>query len=189
MNETDNVPEEIIPNFQELKVRLDVKCFEIFTIEWMTNQTEESYELFKNNKEIDSKIRKTCKGKYNKQKMAISTLMLFMKDIPAKPSVVYELGQWKGQITLCIKKGIEKCKKFIKAHKLRKETKRNELTVTLLNDPKVVEIFNANIVEITTIATENQCEMAIGQDTIDNRFESAFGQDTFGGIANVTEGV
>ena len=127
--ENENVPEEIIPNFEELKVRLDVKSFEIFAIEWMTNQTEKSYELFKNNKNIDSKIRKSCKSKYNKQKMAISTFKLFMDDIPEKPSVPHELGQWKGLMTISIKKGIEKCKKFVKVHKLRKDTKRNDLTV------------------------------------------------------------
>ena len=187
MIKTENVPKEIIPNFQELKVRLDVKSFEMFAIEWMTNQTEESYELFKDNKEIDRKFRKTYKGKYNKQKMAISTLMLFMEDIPPKPSVAHELGQWKGQITISIKKGIGKCKKFIKAHKLRKETKRNDLTVTLINDPKVVEVFNANIDEITNTATDNQLVMAIGQDTIHNQFEIAFGQDTFQTTAEITE--
>ena len=121
--------------------------------------------------------------------MSISTLKLFMENIPEKPSVVHELGQWKGHMTLCIKKGIEKCKKFVKAHKLRKETKRTELTVTLLNDPKNVEVFNANIEEIKNMTIDNQLNNTTGEGTIDSQFQMAFGQQTLENSIEVREEV
>ena len=149
-NEETTEVNEIIPDFIELKTRIDVKDVEKFAIEFLTSECDKSYEIFRLNPTIDSKMKSNCKSKFNKQKKAISIFMLFMRDIPEKPKKLYELGTWKGQMIICVKNAMKRLKDFISKHKMKKVTKLNKIPFSFLIDVENVKFINSKVDEINT---------------------------------------
>ena len=63
----DEEVKEVIPHFLELKIQLDSKRFRDFSYEFLTNETEMPYDIFKDNKQVgDKKFMSVCKNKFNK---------------------------------------------------------------------------------------------------------------------------
>ena len=175
---------EIIDDFETLRDRLDTKSFVDFAIEFLTSNAEESYQIFRNNSNVDNKIKGTYKSKFNKQRKAISSLQIFMKDTPSKPDNLYELGIWKGNITVCVNDAVKKLKRFVAKYDMKKKTKRNNISISFMCDKENVEFFKEKLDEIQN---DNEgVELNPNNDetnansvnlTVEEQFENAFGKD------------
>ena len=82
----------LIPDFSTLKNGLDGGDFQNLAYEFLTNDTEESF------KRMSKEYKKLHKSKLNKQKICISTLKLFMKNVPEKPILTIHLTKCKGEM-------------------------------------------------------------------------------------------
>ena len=162
--EEENI-EEIIPDFETLKKSFETKSFHAFSLEWLTNKTQESYDIYKKNSNVQNKTKSNEKSKFNKQKMAISVLKLFMKDIPEKPKRLYELGEWKGQMSVAIDDAVKKLVIFVLRHKLKKEAKNVTITKRLLTDNN--DFFKERIEEIEQLVNNTvECEIENDQNVL-----------------------
>ena len=177
--EEDEPREEIIDDFITLKERLDCKSFVDFAIEFISSNAEKSYEIFRNNPTIDDKTKKAYKSKFNKQKKAISTLQIFMNDIPIKPDNLYELGIWKGNITVCVNDAVKKLKCFVTKHDMKRKTKRNEISITFMCDKDNIDFFKNHLEEINKDEGVDVCEGVSNANlTVEEQFENAFQDNT-----------
>ena len=66
---------------------------------------------------------------------------MFLKSVPLKPKRAIDLSRWKGEMSSCINNGITVVQDFVKKHKLKKETKRKDITVALLSETKYIELI------------------------------------------------
>ena len=87
--------------------------------EFLTNETEKSFDIYVRNPSIAANEKKNARKAYNKQKSSLVIFDLFMKNKPAKPENVVNLGTWKGLMSIVIKDGIKTLQHFMKEHKMK----------------------------------------------------------------------
>ena len=163
---TENEYKFRIPDFEELKLKLDVKLFLNFALEFLLNDAEKSYENFQMNSEIDKEIKCRYGKKFNKQKRAMKTFLLFVDQVPSRPTDVSLMTKWRGDITKLIKDGMKNLKTFINEHNMKKTNKNMQISIDFLSKKENVEFINDNVSSFTVnndVVTE---ELVHGNDPL-----------------------
>ena len=137
--------DELIPDFLTLRSRMHNTSFFNFAHTFLTTECQLSYDSFRNDKTItDMTFREAVRTQFVKQKRAMKLFEQFLTDVPTKPNNAQHLYQWKNEMSVCINNGIKRFQKFTEDHKLKKGTRKTEITVHLLTETKTVELVKSH---------------------------------------------
>ena len=154
--ESEEIP-EIIPDFLTLSSQMKSKSFFNVAHTFITNQCQISFNKFKedNTTTMDKKSKENHRTRFNKLKRAMNTFIKFMGDIPPRPTNTLHLNDWKGSMSVCIKDGIKEFQTFMLDNGLKKGTRKNEISISILIDPKTIDLLKSHFEKVTDNAQEN----------------------------------